>query len=64
MSRHFLNGTISGPYSDTGPGTIIVDPLATIITAAASSNALTLNDGAWDITISGVVSSFSTADTT
>src|SRR4029079_4595690 len=57
MSRHFFNGTIYDAYSDTGPGTILVDPFATIITAAGSSDALTHNGGTWDITISGVVCS-------
>jgi hypothetical protein len=52
MSFHFLNGNTYGPHVDTGPGTIVVDPLATIQTTGAAS-ALTLSAGPWDITVNG-----------
>ena len=55
MSFHFLNGiTYFSSTTDTGPGTIIVDPFARIV-AVPSTNALTLLDGAWDIVVSGTV---------
>src|SRR4029079_19149026 len=56
MSKHFLNGITYGPYSDTGPGFIIVDPLARIVTGPFPPfDALSLGGGGWDITISGLV---------
>jgi Ca2+-binding RTX toxin-like protein len=53
MSFHFLNGNTYGPYADTGPGTIIVDPLATI--QATGAAALNLQSGPWTIDIKGTV---------
>ena len=55
MSKHFLNGTVYGPYTDTGPGTIIVDPFADI-QAAGAFDALTLNAGPWKVTVNGSIS--------
>jgi len=56
MSKHFLNGITYGPYSDTGPGFIVVDPLARIVTGPFPPfDALSLGGGGWDITISGLV---------
>jgi Ca2+-binding RTX toxin-like protein len=54
MSFHFLNRVVYGPFTDTEPGTIIVDPLATII-SFNSFDALGLASGAWDVTISGLI---------
>jgi Ca2+-binding RTX toxin-like protein len=55
MSKHFLNGTISGPYTDTGPGTIVVDPFADI-QATGAFDALTLDTGPWKVTVNGSIS--------
>jgi len=55
MSFHFLNGITYFQYVDTGPGTIIVDPLARIVPSNVTLDALTLGGGSWDITISGLV---------
>ena len=57
MSFHFLNGTSYGPYSDTGPGTIIVDPLAEIHAVGQVTSALTLFAGPWTVKIDGTVDS-------
>src|SRR5262245_4946637 len=54
MSKHFLGGRTYGAYTDTGPGTIVVDPLARIIGLNAAS-ALTLAGGGWNITVAGTV---------
>jgi hypothetical protein len=56
MSFHFLNGNSYGAYTDTGPGTIIVDPLATI-QAATGDSALVLASGPWQLTVNGAVNS-------
>jgi Ca2+-binding RTX toxin-like protein len=55
MSFHFLNGTISGAYADTGPGKIIVDRGASINTNNAATDALSLSSGPWTIIIDGAV---------
>ena len=56
MSFHFLNGTIYLiPYSDTGPGTIIVDPFANILVAKVGSDAMTLASGPWTLKVNGSV---------
>lgn len=55
MSFHFLNGTTYDAYSDTGPGSIIVDPFADI-QATGTSDALTLSSGPWTVTINGNIS--------
>jgi Ca2+-binding RTX toxin-like protein len=52
MSFHFLSGNTYGPYSDTGPGSIIVDALANVV-ATGSDSALTLASGPWTITVNG-----------
>lgn len=54
MSFHFIKGTYDS-FTDNGPGTIIVDPLARIISTDPLSPALELNSGAWDVTIDGLV---------
>jgi Ca2+-binding RTX toxin-like protein len=53
MSFHFLNGNTYGAYADTGPGSIIVDPLATI--QSTNVAALTLQSGPWTIDLNGKV---------
>ncbi len=55
MSFHFFNGTTSGAYADTGPGTIIVDPLAEV--HGTTNAALTLASGPWTVTVKGNVHS-------
>jgi hypothetical protein len=55
MSFHFTNGNLYSAYSDTGPGDIVVDPLATVQTNGAGVSALTLASGDWDITVNGKV---------
>src|ERR1043165_9413956 len=54
MSRHFTAGT-SDSFNDTGPGTILVDPLARIVSTDPLAPALDLDDGGWDVTIKGLV---------
>jgi Ca2+-binding RTX toxin-like protein len=54
MSLHIIAGTY-GPFTDTGPGTILVDPLARIISTDPIAAALALNSGPWDVTIKGLV---------
>lgn len=54
MSKHFLNGITYDAFDDTGPGTIIVDPLAKII-AASPLDGLGLAGGSWDVTVSGSI---------
>jgi Ca2+-binding RTX toxin-like protein len=53
MSFHFLNGNSYGAYADNGPGSIIVDPLATI--QANGAAALTLQSGPWTMNINGKI---------
>lgn len=53
MSFHFLNGNTYGAYADIGPGSIIIDPLATI--QATGAAALALQSGPWTIDINGKV---------
>jgi Ca2+-binding RTX toxin-like protein len=55
MSFHFLNGTTTAAYADTGPGTIIVDPRALIFATAAATDALTLSAGPWTLKLNGTV---------
>src|SRR5262245_5768768 len=56
MSFHFLDGNTYGPYSDTGPGSIIVDPLATV-EATGSDETLSLASGPWTVAVNGSVNS-------
>lgn len=52
MSKHFLEGTY-GAYADTGPGTIVVDLGANIISGGANEAGLTLSSGPWAVKING-----------
>ncbi len=53
MSFHFTTGNLYSAYSDTGPGDIVVDALATV--RGANVSALTLASGAWHVTVNGKV---------
>ena len=56
MSFHFLNGTnYFLPYSDTGPGTIVVDPFANIWVTQGGADAMTLSSGPWTLKLNGSV---------
>lgn len=56
MSFHFLNGTnYLLPFSDTGPGTIVVDPFANLHLFQVGTDAMTLAAGPWTLKLNGVV---------
>jgi hypothetical protein len=54
MSFHFPGG-IHGPHSDVGPGDIIVDPFAAVLSGPTQADALLLSSGAWNVTVNGAV---------
>jgi Ca2+-binding RTX toxin-like protein len=57
MSKHFLSGQTYDAYTDTGPGSIVVDPLAEIHAVGPVTSALTLFAGPWTAKIDGTVDS-------
>jgi Ca2+-binding RTX toxin-like protein len=55
MSFHFLSGQTYSDYTDTGPGTILVDDGATVNATGTATAALTLSSGPWRIKIDGAL---------